>query len=369
MWYKSLFQSYFRHGILVSILATELFGWDSQAPSDATLVIKNGDTLWDIAYTLWGDSFQWPKLWNANPSITNPDLIFPGDVLIIPDRFASNNASAADAAPDTSISLNSESSALTDANNLLKNIYNDSISDSSLSTNLSESGKLDRSFFAKVPFLWFERDPQGYVYPGKGIVKKPPNASYKRYENLIIQPLTENYFSVGDTLDIYKPLRFLEINEQTANLIQRSGRCIVLETAPKKITAVVSEQWDAITGNERVDKYAQCHPGVVDTITTPSISITGSIITRAEATPSPYPYQTVIVDKGEGDGVQKGDIFGLYSTKKKITTWKLSAVGITLYVNKSTSSVILFSLLHNELSEGDKAVLVRKAHFVDRTNF
>jgi hypothetical protein len=47
-------------------------------------IIKKGDTLWDISHTFFKDPFLWPFIWKANPSITNPDLIFTGNKLIIP---------------------------------------------------------------------------------------------------------------------------------------------------------------------------------------------------------------------------------------------------------------------------------------------
>ena len=47
-------------------------------------IIKQGDTLWDIANAFLKDPFLWPFIWKANPSITNPDLIFTGNKLLIP---------------------------------------------------------------------------------------------------------------------------------------------------------------------------------------------------------------------------------------------------------------------------------------------
>jgi LysM repeat protein len=47
-------------------------------------VIKQGDTLWDISNTFMKDPFLWPFIWKANPSISNPDLIYPGNKLAIP---------------------------------------------------------------------------------------------------------------------------------------------------------------------------------------------------------------------------------------------------------------------------------------------
>ena len=45
--------------------------------------VKEGDTLWDISETFFGDPFTWPNLWKKNPAIANPHLIFPGDVIRI----------------------------------------------------------------------------------------------------------------------------------------------------------------------------------------------------------------------------------------------------------------------------------------------
>ena len=44
-------------------------------------VVKKGDTLWDISTIFLDQPWLWPKLWRLNPEITNPHLIYPGDVL------------------------------------------------------------------------------------------------------------------------------------------------------------------------------------------------------------------------------------------------------------------------------------------------
>lgn len=47
----------------------------------ATYTVTEGDTLWDIAGTQYNDSYQWVKITQLNPSVTNPDVINPGQVL------------------------------------------------------------------------------------------------------------------------------------------------------------------------------------------------------------------------------------------------------------------------------------------------
>ncbi len=63
----------------------------TQAQQNGSLIIREdspenylvveGDTLWDIAGIFLEEPWLWPEIWQLNPQIQNPDLIYPGDTI------------------------------------------------------------------------------------------------------------------------------------------------------------------------------------------------------------------------------------------------------------------------------------------------
>ncbi|MDX1764729.1 MAG: FlgT C-terminal domain-containing protein [bacterium] len=48
--------------------------------------VMRGDTLWDVTNQYLANPFFWPKVWQYNPHIENPHLIYPGEQVRIPSR-------------------------------------------------------------------------------------------------------------------------------------------------------------------------------------------------------------------------------------------------------------------------------------------
>ncbi len=71
--------------ISLGLSAAPVYGQDAelQADSPERYTVKQGDTLWSIARRFLENPWQWPEIWQQNPGIENPHLIYPGDVLVL----------------------------------------------------------------------------------------------------------------------------------------------------------------------------------------------------------------------------------------------------------------------------------------------
>lgn len=48
--------------------------------------VQAGDTLWSICGRFYSDPYVWPRIWSYNPKITNPNWIYPGDIVALSPR-------------------------------------------------------------------------------------------------------------------------------------------------------------------------------------------------------------------------------------------------------------------------------------------
>ena len=332
---------------------------EEAAPQDATYIIKPGDTLWDLSFQFLGDPFQWQRIWQVNSYIANPDLIYPGNQLVIPGRGGFDAQGTQGLTSETSGALDSASA-------LRKEITNSPAypGDVPLLTSVRAKNLLNPSFLATVPFLWTEKDQHGYIYPGNAVVDPPVmGKSWQLYSTMTFKSFANTAYRQGDTVDIFTSLRFVRFGEKPMNLVRRIGRACVQKSVGKEVYALLYQMSDAITGNERVAPAMVFPRLVVDTLVAPSANITAHVFTRVEETESPYPFQMIILDRGSMQGIELGDVFGIYHRNLKNDPARLTVIGTIGHVGEASSTLMLVTMSDNRISDGDQAVLLRRTRF------
>ncbi len=69
--------------LLMSVVAVAQDAVELNPDHPTRYTVKRGDTLWDIATNFLVEPWRWPEIWQTNPQIENPHLIFPGDELAL----------------------------------------------------------------------------------------------------------------------------------------------------------------------------------------------------------------------------------------------------------------------------------------------
>jgi nucleoid-associated protein YgaU len=271
--------------------------------------VKPGDTLWDITNAFLKDSFLWPKVWNKNQYIVNPDLIYPGNVIELPGGEETRAEAPVITPQPTTAPLPREEveAAAPSPKQPEKHV---------------EITPPEKPVPAAKPIEMKFLAASGYILTGQGSAGTVVGAMNNREligegDTAYLLPKGGSAPRIGDRYTIYRAVRKVYhpiTGTYMGELIRILGQTEITGADPneKTVTSRVLTSYDYIQPGDFV-MPTLTGEGSVDqtTPTTPNRQLDGFIIEVKENRASQAQLDVVYLDRGRQHGVHSGDRFAI----------------------------------------------------------
>jgi hypothetical protein len=248
--------------------------------------VKRGDTLWDISAVFLKDPWFWPEIWQINPQVENPHLIYPGDVLSL--------AVGADGSARVFISQYSGARLQPRLRSESLDGPVDTLPFSAIAAFLSKPSVLTKEQALRAPHILAFRDHHMVGGAGHEIYVKNLNA-----------PLNQRFsvMHVGD-----------EIRDPESNDVvgfQAAYVATAVVNAPGKVSKALLTEGarEALQGDRLISQEGDVP--LTFSPHAPHTDVDGQIIGIADDATQIGQYQVVILNRGERHGLAPGAVLAI----------------------------------------------------------
>lgn len=255
-------------------------------------VVAKGDNLWDISSRFLRDPWRWPDVWGKNPQISNPHLIYPGDIisLIYRDGKPELVVTRSDA-PYTRLSPRVRTTPLDETPHAIQTIPMDVIQQF-----LDNSIVLNASEYETGPYLVSMED--GRIIGGTG------NNLYARN----IEGISAERFQVFHSGQAYKsPSNPNEVLGYEATYV---GEARMVKKGDPATLTLTSSRREALIGDRLLPASASAtKPNFTPRV--PTSQVSGKIISVVNGVSRIGQHMTVVIDRGARDGLESGHVLAV----------------------------------------------------------
>jgi hypothetical protein len=285
----------------------------SQAPEKHEVV--SGDTLWDISATYLKSPWYWPKVWSLNPQISNPHLIYPGDMISF--RFTGQimmpQQGEGMGMTETGVIDEGETDELARTGKTLD------ATPEHFKEYVKLGGKFRIDRFRHIEDTMFDVVKKGFVAKGefedlgKIVGSYEPKELLATEDNVYVK-LGKVTFGVGEYVEfinIKEEVDHPHTGDEVGNIIDIVGRGKVLDVNAERIATVkIVKAYDSIDRGYKVREYVKTDSNIK--IVDNAAKVKSTVITGYDPTLFYGPSYIIYLDKGSKDGVDKGALFSVY---------------------------------------------------------
>ena len=261
-------------------------------------VVKKGDTLWDISAQFLQEPWYWPTIWRGNPQITDPHLIYPGDIVSL---------SVIDGQPILTVS--GSGMAVNGRNVKLSPVVRSHERDGAI-----ESIPVDAiQQFLRRPLVVTENEMTNWPYVvssyDEHLISGAGNKIYVRGLN---QDSTETRYALYRKGPAYINPRKDENRVLGYEALYLGD--VVIEKRGDPASAIVTLSKQEILSGDRLVAESSGEAINAYIPSTPYQDVDANILSVIDGVAEIGQYQIVVVDVGDSDGVEVGSILGIYQS-------------------------------------------------------
>jgi hypothetical protein len=248
--------------------------------------VKRGDTLWDISAVFLKDPWFWPEIWQINPQVENPHLIYPGDVLSL----------AVGANGDARIFISQYSGARLQPRLRSEGLEGpiDTIPFAAISAFLSKPSVLTKEQALAAPHILAFRDEHMIAGTGHEIYVKDLNAS-----------LNERF----TVMNVGVPIRDIGSREVIAYQAVYVATAVVNNPGEVSKAVLTEGAREALEGDRLISQETDV--ALTFTPHAPTTQIDGQIISVADGVENIGQYQVVVLNRGSSHGLAPGAVLAV----------------------------------------------------------
>jgi LysM repeat protein len=248
--------------------------------------VKRGDTLWDISAVFLKDPWFWPEIWQINPQVENPHLIYPGDVLSL----------AVGANGDAHVFVSQYGGARLTPRLRSEDLDGpiDAIPFSAIAAFLSKPSVLTKDQALRAPHILAFRD--GHMVGGTG---------HEIYVRKLNAPINQRFSVMHVGVEIRDPETDDVVGYQ-ANFVATA-----VVNAPGEVTKAILTEGarEALEGDRLISQQGETP--LTFTPHAPRGEINGQIISVADNAEQIGQYQVVVVNRGARHGLVPGAVLAV----------------------------------------------------------
>jgi LysM repeat protein len=248
--------------------------------------VKRGDTLWDIAAVFLKDPWFWPEIWQINPQVENPHLIYPGDVLSL--AYGANG--------DARVSISQYSGARLQPRLRSEALDGpvETIPFAAISAFLSKPSVLTKDQALAAPHILAFRD--NHMIGGNG---------HEIYVKNLNGGLNQSYV----VMHVGEPIR--DIGSREIIGYQAAYVATAVVKVPGDVTKAVLTEGarEALEGDRLISQEGENSLNFAPHA--PTTAIDGQIISVADGAEQIGQFQVVVLNRGSNDGLTPGAVLAV----------------------------------------------------------